>query len=286
MSTTIRINIVLLLSVTLLSTSMVSSFNAKEQKKIQIRDAANKADADIETIRARIINDLLKPNDNKTKVADLIKTLKEDGTWPGINYVDVSRTGFEHRIHLENMLTLSRAIKKKGSPFFNDQVAKRTLSAALDYWLKNDFRCDNWWWNEMGTPQLMINILLLMDTDLTERQKPEGLKIAGRANLEAFGARPGGDLLPIAGMLGKQALFMRNGELFERVIKVMASEIKITTGRGIKPDLSFHHRTDNVISTLTYGTNFANSFAYWTVKIAGTKFNLPQYAIKLLIDYS
>ncbi|HMF70388.1 MAG TPA: polysaccharide lyase family 8 super-sandwich domain-containing protein [Flavitalea sp.] len=285
MNTTIRTNINLLLSVILLSISIAASGNAKEQNKIRISEAANKADADIETIRARIINDLLKPNDSKTKVAELIKTLKDDGTWPGINYVDVSRTGFEHRIHLENMLTLSRAIKKKGSPSFNDPVAKRTLSTALDYWLKNDFRCDNWWWNEMGTPQLMINILLLMDTDLTERQKTEGLKIAGRANLEAFGARPGGDLLPIAGMLGKQALFMRNGELFERVIKAMSSEIKITTGRGIKPDLSFHHRTDNVISTLTYGTNFANSFAYWAVKIAGTKYNLPQDAIKLLIDY-
>ncbi|HTE27542.1 polysaccharide lyase family 8 super-sandwich domain-containing protein [Flavitalea sp.] len=256
----------------------------REKNKEPLK-AIRVADSDLEIIRERIITDLQQPAVNKDEVGTLVKTIREDGTWPGINYVDTSRTGFEHRIHLENMLTLARATSKKGSPFLNDALAKKALSAALDYWLKNDFRCQNWWWNEMGTPQLMINILMLMDTNLTEIQKTAGLKIANRANLEAFGARPGGDLLPIAGMLGKQALFSRDEAVLERVIKVMASEIKITTDRGIKPDLSFHHRTDNVISTLTYGTSFANSFAYWAVKISGTRFKLPQEATRLLIDY-
>ena len=137
----------------------------------------------------------------------------------------------------------------------------------------------------MGTPHLMINILLVMDPDLTEKQHKEGVRIAGRANLEASGARPGGDLIQIAGMRGKQALFQRNGQVLAQVIAVMASEIKVSTGRGLKPDLSFHHRTDNVISTLAYGTGYANAFAYWAVKIAGTKYTLPEPAMKLLIDY-
>lgn len=65
----------------------------------------------------------------------------------------------------------------------------------------------------------------------------------------------------------------------------MADQIKITTGRGIKPDLSFNHRVDNVISIHTYGTNYVSSFAYWAVNTAGTKFALPGSAVKLLIDY-
>lgn len=243
------------------------------------------ADKDLETIRTRIINDLLQPAVKKEMITELITSFSSDGTWPGINYKDTSRTGFEHRIHLENMLSLARAVRKTGSPFYKDSKAKQTLSDALNFWLKHDFRCENWWWNEMGTPQWMINILLMMDEDLNEYQRAAGLKIAGRANLEAFGARPGGDLLPIAGMLGKQALFTRDTDVLELVIEVMASEIQVTTGRGIKPDLSFHHRTDNVISTLTYGSSFASSFAYWGVKIAGTRFKFPEPALRLLIDY-
>lgn len=240
---------------------------------------------DIPIIKKRIVSDLLEPSISKTAIEQLVKTIQPDGTWPGINYKDVSRTGFQHKDHLENMLSLARAYKKPGSPFFGDPAVKKSFSAALDFWLANDFRCDNWWWNEMGTPNLMINTLLVMDSSLTEKQRVEGLKIAHRANLETFGARPGGDLMPIAGMLGKQALFTNNPDTLQRVIRVMAAEVKITTDRGIKPDLSFHHRTDNVTSILTYGSNFAGSFAYWAAKIRGTKFSFSEAAMKLLVDY-
>src|SRR6185503_5590060 len=242
-------------------------------------------ESDIEVIRKRIIDDLLAPNVTAGEITDLIKTIQSDGSWPGINYKDVSRTGFQHSKHLENMLSLARAYKKPGSPFYQNQEVKKTFSAALDFWLDHDFICDNWWWNEMGTPNLMINTLLVMDTDLTDRQKKDGARIANRANLQASGARPGGDLIQIDGMLGKQALFLRNEDTLKRVIDVMISEIKIANGRGLQPDMSFHHRGDNVISTLTYGTGYANAFAYCAVKIACTKFTFPDEAMKLLIDY-
>ncbi len=240
---------------------------------------------DIRVIKERVVNDLLEPPVNSTAVTQLVRSIQPDGTWPGINYKDVSRTGFQHKDHLENMLVLARAYKKPGSPFLGDPSVKRTFSAALDFWLAHDFRCENWWWNEMGTPNLMINTLLVMDSSLTGKQRVEGLRIARRANLETFGARPGGDLMPIAGMLGKQALFTNDPDTLQRVIHVMASEIKISTGRGLKPDMSFHHRTDNVISTLTYGSNFAASFAYWASRIRGTQFSFPEASIKLLVDY-
>lgn len=240
---------------------------------------------DIQVIKKRVVADLMEPPSNKNSITQLVRSIRPGGTWPGINYQDISRTGFQHKDHLENMLTLARAYKKPGSPFFGDPSVKKAFSAALDFWLANDFRCDNWWWNEMGTPNLMINTLLVMDSSLTEKQRVEGLRIARRANLETFGARPGGDLMPIAGMLGKQALFTNNPDTLQRVIRVMASEIKISTGRGLKPDMSFHHRTDNVISTLTYGSNFAASFAYWASRIRGTQFSFPEASITLLVDY-
>lgn len=240
---------------------------------------------DLETIRKRIINDLLQPAINEGKVQELVATIKADGSWPGIDYKDTTRTGFQHKDHLENMFELARAYKKPGSKFYKNAEVKKTVSSALDFWLDHDFICQNWWWNEMGTPTWMINTLLVLDEDLTERQRTEGYRIAHRANLEAFGARPGGDLIVIAGLLGKQGLFQRDEATLQRVINTMASEIKISEGRGLQPDLSFHHRTDNVISTLTYGSNFASAFSYWAVKIAGTKFTLPEDAMKLLIDY-
>ncbi|MDQ6476944.1 polysaccharide lyase family 8 super-sandwich domain-containing protein [Dyadobacter sp. LHD-138] len=258
---------------------------SEPHRSVPVMQGKGQTNADLELIRKRVVADLMEPAVNVQEIKTLIKSQKPDGTWPEINYQDVSRTGFEHSEHLRNMLELSRAYKKNGSAFHENQEVKRVFSTALDFWLDHDFICDNWWWNEMGTPQLMINMLLVMDNDLTERQKKEGVFIAGRANLEASGARPGGDLIQIAGMRGKQALFQRNSQELAQVINVMASEIKVSTGRGMKPDLSFHHRTDNVISTLAYGTGYAGAFAYWAVKIEGTKYKLPDQAMKLLVDY-
>jgi chondroitin AC lyase len=244
-----------------------------------------KADPDLEIIRKRIVDDLLQPAVDVKQISELIKTIQPDGSWPGINYKDTSRTGFQHSEHLQNMLALSRAYKKPGTEFYKNPLTKKTVSSALDFWISHDFICENWWWNEMGTPNWMINTMLVLDEELTDQQRKEGARIASRASLEAFGARPGGDLIQIAGMLGKQGLFKRDETILERVVKVMASEIKTTTGRGLKPDMSFHHRTDNVISTLSYGTGYASSFSYWAVKTAGTKYAFPEQPMKLLIDY-
>ena len=247
--------------------------------------ARSSASQDLEIIRKRIVDDLMEPEVNAAKVQQLITTLQADGSWPGINYKDVSRTGFEHSQHLQNMFELARAYKKPGSSYFGKEDVKKTLSAAMDFWIKNDFICDNWWWNEMGTPNWFVNTMLVMDNDLTEHQKNYGSKIAYRANMHSTGFRPGGDQIVVAGMLAKQALLNRNEDTLHRVIEHMKSEVAVTTGRGLKPDMSFHHRTDNVISTLTYGSGFANSFAYWMVKTAGTKYALPEEQLKLFTDY-
>jgi chondroitin AC lyase len=240
---------------------------------------------DLEVVRKRVIDDLLQPALDESLIKSLMQSIKPDGSWPDIDYVDVSRTGFQHSRHLENMFELSRAYKMPDSPWYQNPVVKNLAMSSLDFWLEHDFMCDNWWWNEMGTPRGMINTLLVLDADLNENQIRQGLRIAGRANLEASGARPGGDLIQIAGMLGKQALFSRDETVLERVVNVMADEIKVTTGRGLKPDMSFHHRVDNVICTLSYGLGYANAFSYWAVTIAGTKYRFPDHATRLLIDY-
>jgi chondroitin AC lyase len=241
--------------------------------------------ADLEIIRKRIIDDLLEPSINEQKIEKLIQSINPDGSWPGINYKDTTKTGFQHSIHLENMLDLARAYKKRGTKFYQNTDVKKTVSSALDFWIAHDFICENWWWNEMGTPNWMINTMLVLDDDLTDKEKTDGARIASRASLTGVGARAGGDFVPIAGMVVKQGLFKRSDSIVQKALKVMADQIKITTDRGIKPDLSFHHRVDNVTSIHSYGTNYVGSFAYWTVKTAGTKYQPPDEALKLLIDY-
>jgi chondroitin AC lyase len=127
--------------------------------------------------------------------------------------------------------------------------------------------------------------LLMMDTDLTEAQREAGLRIAGRAHMQSAGARPGGDLIRVATIWGKQGVFDRKLEVLEEVLAIIASEMKTTTERGLKPDLSHHHRHDHVISTLSYGLYLPSQFATWAGFIEGTRFSFSEPATELVVDF-
>ena len=262
---------------------------------------------DIELLRKRFTSDLLEPRVNEKEVQTCISTIHDDGTWPGIDYVDTSRVAFQHTEHLSNMLAMARAYKKQGSSYKGDKDLKKALLSALDFWLKNDFTCENWWNNQIGTPNTMVSLLFILDEELSIDQTKKMLAIAGRANLNASGARPSGDRIKIAGILAKATLFRRDVKMSEEVMKVIAGEIKFASdehdqisadgnrtgerilfpgsGRGMQYDYSFHHRADRVNNTLSYGTGYADAFAEWAAVVADTRYRFPDSSMILLTDY-
>ncbi|MBW8330637.1 MAG: hypothetical protein K0M40_01340 [Prolixibacteraceae bacterium] len=241
---------------------------------------------EIELLRQKVIAELMAPEVNESHARELMADIRPDGTWPGIDYVDVSNTGFQHARHLGNMVELSRAFKKKGTKLKGDKKLKAVIYSALNYWLANDFICQNWWHNQIGTPVALNSVLLIMDTDLTKEQVEKMLPMIGRAHLTASGARPSGDRIKIAGILAKNLLYRRDEVQFAEVIKVIEGEIKFNTGqRGMQHDYSFHHREDRVNNTLSYGLGYADAFAEWAAFVAGTKYQFSEKPLQQLIDY-
>ncbi len=243
------------------------------------------ADKDFETIRKRVISEVLLPDVNNRYIEKLITTIRPDGTWPGIDYVDTAKTAFQHTWHLENMVELSRAYVKKGSVYKGNNAVKKTLDLSLDYWTKHDFICENWWNNEIGTPKSLLTVLLIMDKNLSKEQIDKTLPIIRRSNLNAKGARESGDRIKIGGIQAKTALFCRNIQEFEYVVKVIEGQIKFVTGRGMQYDYSFHHRDERVNNTLTYGLDYADAFAEWVDYTSGTKYQFSGKPLNQLIDY-
>lgn len=245
-----------------------------------------KSNKDVEIIRNRFIAELMQPPVNDDEVKQLLNNFKTDSTWPGIDYIDVSNTGFQHRFHLANLVYLSRAYKNKTSKYRGNLELKRTFDKALVFWLENDFICENWWWNQIGTPSAMISILLIMDNDLSSQQIEGILPLAGRANMDASGARPSGDRIKIAGLLAKAALFNRNVKLVDSIMPIIEGEIKFSNGsRGLQYDYSFHHRVDRVNNTTSYGLSYASTFVEWAAHVASTRYAFSENSIHILVDY-
>ncbi|MEQ6118342.1 polysaccharide lyase family 8 super-sandwich domain-containing protein [Reichenbachiella sp. MALMAid0571] len=266
------------------------------------------AKTDLEIIRSKVVKELMKPEVDDVEIETLIQSINNDGTWPGINYQDVSRTAFEHRNHLSNQVKLARAYKKKSSGFYRNKKVKRTLELALQHWVDNDYICENWWHNQIGTPNAMVTLMLIIGNELPDDLVEKIQPMIGRAQIDAPGARPGGDRIKIAGIHAKNLLFINDAEKFNEVINVIESEIKFASslameygygirpiqsgfssrnanGRGMQYDYSFHHRTDAVNNTISYGLGYADAFVEWAVYATGTQYAFSGEKLEHLVNY-
>jgi len=244
------------------------------------------AQNDFKVVKQRVVSEIMETPVNDSIVTVLMKTIKEDGSWPGIDYVDVSNTGFEHRTHLSNLLKMSLVYNKKGSQYYRSRKLKQVINLSLKFWCDHDFICDNWWYNQIYTPGTLVSVLLVMDKNVDPELAEKAIPMIGRAHLEASGARQSGDRIKIGGIAAKKVLVIADEAQFEQLMKVINDEIRFTTGdRGMQHDYSFHHRTDRVNTTYSYGTGYADAFAEWADYVTGTKYAFSDKRIEQLVDY-
>lgn len=240
------------------------------------------------TIRNRVVAELLDTEISEEQVMFILNRMDRDGSYPEINYTDLSRTaGFPHRHHTANMVYLAKAYAVPSSPHYQDQDLKERITSSLQYWVTHDFVGDNWHDNQITTPTNLVSLMLLMGDELPKELVDKAQPIIGRAHMEASGARPSGDRIVIAGILAKNLLFTENKEAFDEVISIIANEIKFATGeKGMQHDYSFHHRVDRVNNTTSYGYGkYANAFGEWADYVAGTSYAFDRDRINQLVDY-
>ena len=63
------------------------------------------AKTDIEIVKQRVLAEILEATVDDVEVAHLIQSITTNGSWPDVNYEDLSRTGFENRFHLISIIS-------------------------------------------------------------------------------------------------------------------------------------------------------------------------------------
>ncbi len=275
---------------------------------------------DLEIIKSRIYNSILSqysgiPYDSPEKVYDdkiLEKILADfDGEkWPYIHYSDVSREGFDNGIHLKNLLRMAVAFKSPTSKYFENQSLLTQVINGLRFWCENDFFGENWWDNQIGTPWSMVELMLVIGEKLPKKLVSDAQVMIQRANINKGGARPGGDRIKVSSIAAKNQLFLGNSKQFDLIINIIENEIKFVdwigadfgytfsksdtggfnefskaNGRGLQYDYSFHHRTDGVNNTLSYGLGWARAFVEWAYYTRNTDYAFSLEKTKILVDY-
>src|SRR5262245_38086992 len=71
------------------------------------------------------------------------EALREDGTWPDINYTDQARTRWLAADHLQRVLLMA-----KSQAIHPDSALRTRMNLAIKHWLERDYQNPNWWWNQ------------------------------------------------------------------------------------------------------------------------------------------
>ena len=230
--------------------------------------------------------------------------------WPYIHYDDVSREGFDNGTHLKNLVKMAVAYKVSSSKYFNDKVLLGKIIEGLRFWCDRDFIGENWWNNQIGTPRSMIELMLIVGEKMPQKLITQSQVMIRRADINKGGSRPGGDRIKVSSIAAKNQLFLNNKDQFDLIIDIIENEIKFVdwigsefgytysksnqggfdefskaNGRGLQYDYSFHHRTDGVNNTLSYGLSWAQAFVEWAHHTRGTNYSFSDEKSKILVDY-
>ncbi len=225
-------------------------------------------------LRLRIVSDTPK-NPDFSSIADALPS--PEGTWPDIDYAALTRGLWSPRQHL--LRTRLLAVHASGS---GDKSLLNPVIAALAAWIRLDPLSSNWWHNQIGTPRLLADSLLLLGEDA-----PAGLLASARPILDRAGEFMLGekDLLSRRPMIwtGTNRLWISansliTGALYDddtlisRALSEACGEIRIAPlgEEGIQLDGSFHQHGP-LLYNGGYGAAFLNECLFFLECTHGTR---------------
>lgn len=170
------------------------------------------------------------------------------GAWPDIEYL----AGDAPLGHLGRLRAMAAAWAKEDT---RDPRVKETLALGLEYWLKKDYRDDEWWQNEIGIPRRIAQIVLLAGDALPAHLAQGALRIVDRAWPPPESPRGWGQNATARARIAiMRAVLSGDSDLLDEVRRRVLEEIARTERDGIQHDYSF--KQFDVLYMGAYGINF------------------------------
>lgn len=258
-----------------------------------------RADADVDTLRQRMIRSYITVHQDDPYVLGRVKFITDhtdgtdvvirelpegandsltgrwlagfgaDSTWADIDYASQQRGAWPPAYHLQRISEICRSYKTPASPFYGKAEVSRMLHQALNKWFDMALQCPNWWYNEIGGPRFLGPALLMLDQEMTPQERQQGIAYMGQARIGMTGQ----NRTWLAANVLVRALLERNDSLVQVARDVIASEVALAAPgkEGIQPDGSFHqHGPQQQFGN--YGLAYALGVTSWGRLFSGTRF--------------
>lgn len=217
--------------------------------------------------------------DSTARVVALYDPVRQ---WPDIDYGDQQRANWQLWTHLKRTRDIALEWSDPRSGHYHDSTWWTVINEALDHWLQRRYHNPNWWHNEIGVPQCMRDILVLVGDQLSASRKKGALEVMRQLRVQAPGA--GANLVWSADLGLHYGALTGDEALVRRCADLLIGELHITTGDGIQPDYSFHQHASR-LQMYQYGAAFLEANVRLAWQLSGTPWAFPEMKIRLLADF-
>jgi len=231
-------------------------------------------------LHKNVVADILAEPAASDSIEKYLATMKVDGSWPEIDYTSKERGGWPPRNHISKLLVISKAYQTKDSKHYHEKAVSEKILLALNYWLDNDFQCPNWWYPEIGVPQVLAPVMILMEAELTPEQKEKGIKIL---NHSAIGMT-GQNKVWQSGNVLLRNLLLKNEDTIRLAATSIQEELVVSTGEGVQPDWSYHQHGPQ-LQFGNYGLAYIGDMIKWITILRNTPFQFDETKIEILRNY-
>lgn len=214
------------------------------------------------------------------RVANVLASLSENGSWPDIDYTSKERGSWEPRIHNSRLLQIAKAYQTKGSKYYHQKEVSNKIHSILNFWLENDFICPNWWYPEIGVPKLFGPIMILMEDELSPEQMQKGIQILNRSKIGMTGQNK----VWLSGNVLLRSLLLKDKETIKKAVESIQEELVVNTGEGVQPDWSYHQHGPQ-LQFGNYGLAYIGDMIKWISILRQTPFQFDENKVSILRNY-
>ena len=250
--------------------------------------ADSSAHADIAIIHGRLVKSILP--DDAAGIAFLHKRadgyaadLTAQGNWPDIDYTAKERSGWVTSDHLERVLEMAESARIDRNAGHPDTALEGKIMLALKWWTDHDYRNPNWWWNEIGVPQLMGEIGNLMLDQISPDELAKMVTIMKRSDWHKW---TGANLTWGVGIQVARGCMQNDAAAVAEAFTRMYEEIRIMSQPqdGIEQDYSFHQHGQQLYNG-GYGLDYSNDVSRFVSYSWGTRFQIPADKMAIFSAY-
>ena len=239
----------------------------------------------LERMRAEIYAKV-SPEKGDKSTLKLLLAMTPKGSWQDLDYACFFRTNWEPVDHLKRLVTIATAYTDKRSAYYGNEVLYNAVKAALQYWIEQDPKCHNWWYNQISVPQTQAELFALMDAG---QQKLPADVLNPILTMMSQRSDPrkwtGANKMDIAIHHLTRGCLLKN----DSIVKVNADEIffpvQIVEAEGIQEDMSYHQHGPQLYIG-GYGTVFVDNIARMGNILNGTQFAMNAQKLKLFSDFT